>query len=528
MTYELLTADEMKRADELVINSGVSSLALMEQAGLSVFEVIREKYPSAKNFLVLCGPGNNGGDGFVVARHLHSLGMTVEVMLFGAANKLSEDAAYMAHQWTHQCGKTINELTSTDLEKRLQEMQATPAVIVDALFGTGLARNIEGDIARSIDLINASEFYVVSVDVPSGMNATSGVILGSAVQADVTVTFFRRKIGHQLFPGRRLCWELEVKDIGIPDTTLREIKPNVFRNSPMLWLDHYPWPDLTTHKYKRGHAVVVSGPAHATGAARLGALSALRIGAGLVTVASPSEAVSIHAAHLTSVMIHPLSSQEDLGMFLQDKRRNLLLIGPGFGVGEDTKSYVKMCLKTEASVVLDADALTSFADTSDVLFESIKENSHRAVVLTPHEGEFQRLFQNKEKCSTDHSVELDKTKTQESKLDRARKAAEKSQAIIVLKGADTVIASPTGQAAINDNAPSWLATAGAGDVLAGMITGLMAQNMPAFEAACAAVWLHGAAAKKLGPGMIAEDMPTILPKVLIEDLDALSYCAIIS
>jgi NAD(P)H-hydrate epimerase len=356
-------------------------------------------------------------------------------------------------------------------------------LIVDALFGAGLSRDFPAELAHKI---NGAGVPVVAVDVPSGLDGATGRPRGAAVKAEVTVTFFRTKPGHVLMPGRALCGETVVADIGIPDSVLDAIGPQTFANVRPTLPDHSP----AAHKYTRGHAVVVSGDRLHTGAARLAAEAALRIGAGLVTVAGNEAALAVHAAHLTAIMLSNL----DLGELLADRRKNAVCVGPAAGVGPATRNAVLAALASGAACVLDADALTSFADRPEDLFRSIAAGPGRAVVLTPHEGEFSRLFKDMPKDSA-------------SKYERARKAARKAGAIVVLKGPDTVIAAPTGRAVVNTNAPPWLATAGSGDVLAGMITALLAQGMRGFEAACAAVWLHGEAARRHGAGgLTAENL----------------------
>ena len=508
-THELLTAAEMARADALAAQHGVPGLALMENAGRAVADAAAElaARPGAA-IAVVCGPGNNGGDGFVAARLLREKGYRVRVGLLGARDALEGDAADMATRW----GAAIEPLSPATL--------ADAEVVVDALFGAGLSRPLEGMAADVVAAINTCAKPVVAVDVPSGLDGTTGASGGPVVQATRTVTFFRLKPGHLLLPGRTHCGEVRLADIGIPVSVLDEIRPATFANRPSLWQASYPWPRLDAHKYTRGHAVVVSGPAESTGAGRLGARGALRIGAGLVTVVGPATATAVNATHLTAIMLKAVGSDTALTEFLSDVRRNAVLIGPGAGVGAATAATVLTALASPAAAVLDADALTSFAPgesnepvravgfgfvvrgsepgpNADGLFGAIKARKG-PVVLTPHEGEFKRLFGD----------------LPGSKLDRTRRAAEQSGAVVILKGPDTVIAAPDGRAAINDNAPPWLATAGAGDVLAGFVAGLLAQHMPAFEAACAAVWLHGACATQFGPGLIAEDLPDTLPRVL--------------
>jgi len=475
MTHELLTNAEMSRADAFAVAHGVPSLTLMENAGRAAADAIAVRFkPCAVT--VLCGPGNNGGDGFVVARMLDEFGFIVRVA-HDAEPK--GDAAAMSDQWKG---------TRVALEP---EALDGAKLVVDGLFGAGLSRPLEGAAAQVVEALN--DLPVVAIDIPSGISGDTGQPLGGVyVKAALTVTFFRKKPGHLLLPGRALCGETVVADIGIPaeaaNTQLRE-------NAPALW--NFPWPQLEGHKYSRGHCVVVSGPAHATGAARLAARAALRVGAGLVSVASPPDAVAVNAANLTAIMIKVFDGAARLGALLSDKRLNAVALGPGLGVGKDTRELVTTVLKSGAGVVLDADAITSFQDEPQTLFSLLDDRC----VLTPHEGEFERLFPGL----------LDRSA---SKLEAARAAAAQALAVVVLKGADTVIAAPSGKAVINANAPPFLATAGAGDVLAGLIAGLLAQGMPAFDAACAGTWLHGEAARLFGPGLIAEDLPEMLPRVL--------------
>jgi ADP-dependent NAD(P)H-hydrate dehydratase / NAD(P)H-hydrate epimerase len=506
--HELLTGDEMARADRLAVERGVASLTLMENAGRAVAQAAADRVRVDETILVVCGPGNNGGDGFVAARVLRQRGFRVRLALLGLRDRLKGDAAEMAARW----GEAIEPLTPATVEGA--------DAIIDALFGAGLARPLEGMAGDVVAAINAARRLVVAVDVPSGLDGDTGGSGGPVVEAHVTVTFMRLKPGHLLLPGRRLCGEVRLADIGIPEDVLDSVKPRAFANCPSLWFAQFPRPRMDGHKYDRGHAVVVSGPAESTGAARLGARAALRAGAGLVTLVGSAAATAVNATHLTAVMLKALGDDSALADFLADRRRNAALLGPGAGVGAPTAASVLTLLAAPAAVVLDADALTSFADdageavraaglgfvlrgaevrpTADRLFAAIKART-APVVLTPHQGEFKRLFGDAGGGG---------------KLDRARAAAQASGAVVILKGADTVIAAPDGHAAINDNAPPWLATAGAGDVLAGIVLGLLAQRTPALLAACAGVWLHGECAKLVGPGLIAEDLPEALPRVL--------------
>jgi NAD(P)H-hydrate epimerase len=506
-SLELLTTEEMGRADRLAVAAGTAGLALMEAAGRAVAEAAADLGGAHADVAIACGPGNNGGDGFVAARLLRERGHAVRVGLIGSSDRLRGDAAAMAERW--QGG--IEALSAATI--------AGADVIIDAMFGAGLARPLDGVAAEVVDAVNRAGKTVVAVDVPSGLDGTTGQPTGPVIQATCTVTFFRSKPGQLLLPGRLLCGELRVADIGIPAGVLREIAPRTWVNRPALWIARYPHPGVNAHKYTRGHAIVVSGPAESTGAARLGARAALRIGAGLVTLVGSAAATAINATHATAVMVRAVASDAALAEVLADERRNAVLIGPGAGVGGAMAATVITILTSAAAVVLDADALTSFAPdaaeapvkaaglgfvvraepgpTAEALFGAIKGRK-APVVLTPHEGEFKRLF----------------GEQPGSKLDRTRQAAATSGAVVIQKGADTVIAAPDGRAAINDNAPPWLATAGSGDVLAGLVTGLLAQRMPAFEAACAAVWLHGECAATFGVGLIAEDLAEVLPEVL--------------
>ncbi len=484
---ELLTTAEMAEADRLAIADGLASITLMENAGRAVANATSAA-SHYRRVVVVAGPGNNGGDGFVAARHLAERGFSVRVSFAGDRKRLKGDAALAVDRWSGP----VEEATPASL--------SDCDIVIDALFGAGLDREVEGLPRAMIAAMNAAGVPVIAVDLPSGVNGTTGAVMGVAVNATQTVTFFRRKIGHLALPGRLHCGQIVVVDIGIPARVLQAIKPRCFANRPELWSQLFPRPAPSGHKYSRGHAVVVSGGLATTGAARLAARGALRAGAGLVTIASPREALSINAASSLAVMVRPVDGAAELAEFLADKRRNAVVLGPGGGVGQAQREQVDAALGSEAAVVLDADALTSFL--SGGLSEMIAKRANWNVVLTPHAGEFSRLF----RAIADNPFV-------KSKLEKTRLAACTGSAIVVFKGADTVVASPDGRALIADNAPPYLATAGSGDVLAGMIGGLLAQGMPAFEAASAAVWLHGAAASEFGPGLIAEDLPEALPAV---------------
>jgi len=485
---ELLTPDEMAECDRLAIAGGTPGIALMEKAGRAVADAVA-RHPLGTRVVVVAGPGNNGGDGFVAARVLAERGYPVRMLLFGDVAALRGDAAEAAGRW----GRPIERATAGAIRDT--------GVIVDALFGAGLNRAVEGEACAIIAAMNANGVPIVAVDLPSGVNGASGAVMGAAVNARESITFFRRKPGHVLLPGRAHAGTVRTADIGIPDSMLEHVRPKTFANSPTLWGSAFPIPRLEGHKYSRGHAVVVSGGLSFTGAARLAARGALRAGAGLVTLASPREALLANAAASLAVMVRAVDGADELRALLADSRLNAVALGPGLGVGADTRALVIAALEGERAVVLDADALTSFAESPASLFAAISSRG-RPVVLTPHQGEFSRLFK-------DISESFD----QSSRLALAQAAAKASGAIVLLKGPDTVIATPDGRAAINENAPPWLATAGAGDVLAGMIAGLLAQHMPAFEAACAGAWLHGEAGNTVGPGLVSEDLPEVLTAI---------------
>ena len=475
----LLTPQQMSEADRLTIAGSVPGVELMENAGRAVADAVSRHW-APRPVAVLCGPGNNGGDGFVAARRLAERGWPTRVALLGSVAALRGDAALAAGRWQG----AVEPLELAAL--------GDAALVVDGIFGAGLARPVEGVARAVIEAINERQLLVVAIDVPSGVDGASGEVRGIAPRAALTVTFFRKKPGHLLLPGRSYCGDIVLGQIGISDGVLDRVAPDTAANEPEWWLSMFPWPSLESHKYTRGHAVVAGG-AVMTGAARLAARAAARLGAGLVTVAAPEAAFPIYAAALTGIIVHPIADLEDFRAFLADPRRNAALIGPGAGIGSETRDKTLTILAAGKRAVLDADALTSFAESPGVLLSAI----HSPCVMTPHEGEFSRIFD-----------------TASSKLERARCAARRSGAVILLKGADTVIASPDGRATINANAPPQLATAGSGDVLAGMVLGLLAQGMEPFAAAAAAVWIHGAAASRFGPGLISEDLLELTPTVL--------------
>lgn len=475
MSAEIISVAQMRAIDEASARAGIATRTLMENAGRAVAEAVAQRL-SPRPTAVLCGPGNNGGDGWVAARALKEKGWPVWVETLAPPVALTGDAADAASAWSGEV-RRIGPATEA-------------ALYVDALFGAGLTRALEGEAARLAQTLPRKR--VVAVDVPSGVCGDTGKPLGGvSFAAALTVTFVRKKPAHVLMPGRTLCGDVLVADIGAPESVVEAQVISLWENTPALWLPHWRWPGAEAHKHARGHAFIASGPATRTGAARLAACGALRIGAGLVTVLAPRDAVAEHAAQLNAIML-----SEAKGDALADAARigGSLVIGPAFGTEPDHRDALMAVLAAapRCPLVLDADALTLLAPLDRAL--GVRD------VLTPHVGEFRRLFPALLEGSP-------------SRIEAVRAAAARAGCVLLLKGPDTVIAAPDGRAAINTTGTPFLATAGSGDVLAGFIGGLLAQGMENFEAAAAAVWLHGKAGEA-GPGLIAEDLPGLLPPLL--------------
>ena len=478
MNSAVLRVEQMAEADRLAIMRGTPGTLLMQNAGEAVADEIKRRY-TPRPVSVLCGPGNNGGDGFVAAAALAQSGWPVRVALLGDAEALRGDALFYARRWRG----AIEALTPAVIDNA--------ELVIDALFGSGLNRRLDPNVRDVLGYASRRALPLVAVDIPSGIMGDSGENTGAA-PAVCTVTFMRKKPGHLLLPGRDACGDVVVADIGITQDVLDSLAVDTWENTPALWRAKLPQWQANSNKYSRGHALLYGGYPM-TGAARMAARAAARSGAGLTTIAVPEQAFAIYAAALTSIMAQPLAQNEDFARLLADARYTAFSIGPGAGVSDATRLRALDMLKTGKPVVIDADAISVFASRPDELFQGIRGDC----VITPHEGEFKRIF----------DVSGDK-------LARAREAARRSGAVVVLKGSDTVIAAPDGRAIINSNAPATLATAGSGDVLGGFILGFLAQTMDAFPAAAAAVWLHGAAAAGFGAGLLAEDLPDLLPAVL--------------
>lgn len=480
-THALLLAVQSAELDRATIVRGTPGFTLMQRAGAAVVACVQEKYASSP-CLILCGPGNNGGDGLVIAELLRRQGYLVQTAMLTPPEKLPGDAAL------------ARDFYQGEILSWSPSLLNGAALVIDALFGVGLDRPLDTDFIAVIEAVNNSALPVIAVDLPSGIHADTGQILGAAMRATATVTFTRKKPGLLLLPGRDYAGEVTVAGIGMDADALAGLPLLLAENHPDLWRDQLPEFRAGQHKYHHGHALILGG-AIMTGAARLAARAAQRIGTGLVTIAAPPEAQAIYATNLDSVLVQLLTGGDDWRKAAEDPKKTAILLGPGAGVGAATCDKVRAALLTKKPCVLDADALTSFAEHPGQLFDLL----HTQCVLTPHMGEFERLFdKNADKPAC------------------ARHAAQTAQAVVLLKGADTIVAAPDGRTVINVNAPPWLATAGSGDVLAGIITGLMAQKIEPFTAACIGAWLHGEAARNFSPGMIAEDLIAALPGVLAQ------------
>lgn len=477
-TEVLLTCAEMGRADRFAVDHGVPGTTLMANAGAAVATAIRRRYRPCP-VLVLAGPGNNGGDGWSVARDLADHGWDVRVAALGDPARLRGDAAWARRLW------------SGPVEPARPEALDGAALVVDALFGAGLARDLDGAAAATVSALAArvagGTAVSVAVDVPSGVDGDTGLVRGVAAPADLTVTFFRRKPGHLLMPGRALCGTVRVADIGIPVAALQTIDPWTAADGPALWQAARTRRRASDHKYRRGHVVVVAGPM--SGAARLALGAARRSGVGLATAAVPPGTTALFAGDAPGAIVREIEGADGLAQLLADARYSAVVVGPGLGGGEAPRRLATAALLAGRALLLDADGLNAFAGAADDLASLIAAPT----VLTPHEGEFRRLFPDLDLAA-------------HGKLAAARAAAASVGAVVLLKGPDTVVAAPDGRAAIAGNAPPTLATAGSGDVLAGLIGGLLARGVPAFEAAAAGAWIHGEAGRAAGASVLAEDL----------------------
>jgi hydroxyethylthiazole kinase-like uncharacterized protein yjeF len=476
---QILTVAQAGAADRAAVASGTPLSVLMQRAGEAVAAEVMARW-TQRPVLVLCGPGDNGGDGFVAAARLAFAGWPVRVAALAEVGRLKGAAAEAAGRWRGPV-EPLSPAAIADAE-----------VVIDALFGAGLSRPLAPEVAQTLRACQARRARLVAVDLPSGLHGDTGAPLDFAPEAALTVTFHRKKPAHVLEPGRELCGEVAVADIGLADPPtdwpLNE-------NGPALWRAHFPWPKTAAHESERGRMAVVSGDAWSTGAARMAARAGLRIGAGLVTVLSPPDACAVNAAHLEAAMLKPFADRAEL--LRAADGCDVAVIGPGVGIAPETRLNFLALAAALPALVVDADIFSVFRETPDDLFKVLKPRD----VMTPHAGEFERIFPGLLKSSPE-------------KIAAARAAAKRAGAVVLLKGADTVVAAPDGRAVVNTNAAPWLATAGAGDTLAGFIAGLIAQGMDSFAAACAGAWIHGEIGRDFGPGLIAEDLPEGAPAVL--------------
>jgi hydroxyethylthiazole kinase-like uncharacterized protein yjeF len=478
MSTAILTCEQVCAAERLAVERGISLWALMQKAGQACADVLHAEFPD-RRAIVLAGPGNNGGDAFVAAQRLRDLGRNVWVFDMAPAGERTDEGQ-----------QALNALTGP--RQPLEDMRIEAGdVVLDGLFGAGLSRPLQGEAAFAVEQVNASGARVVAIDVPSGVVGDTGVVAGPAVRADVTVTFCCKKPAHVLQPAMDLCGEVIAAEIGFSDFVETAGGGVLHQNGPGLWLGRYPWPEASGHKHKRGRLGVVTGPISSTGAARLAGQAGLRVGAGTTRLLCPPSALMVVASSVTAQLVSSFADVHALLALTEDMQA--VVIGPAAGVTEATRANVEALAKADRTLVLDADAITVFAGDVETLGGLLEAPA----VMTPHTGEFDRLFPGLREQSA-------------SKIEATRAAAKRVGAVVVLKGSDTVIAAPDGRAVVNTHATPFLATAGSGDVLAGIIGGLLAQGMGVFDAACAGVWMHGDAGLRTGPGMIADDLDAAL------------------
>ena len=502
MINTLFKSKSSYELDKLCVSRGLNFSKLMENASTSAFSIIDEKVISnLKNFnqkiLILCGPGNNGGDGILIANLLKNKGYKVDI----SSPVTSINKIYKLQQKLF--GSVIIDFLKFK-DVRLNKY----SLIIDSIYGVGLNRNFTNKTIKIIKEINRSKACKVSIDIASGINADTGELMPVSIEADHTVTFVAPKIGQYLLPGKINSGKVHVVSIGEKKSEILKVSKfsKIKFNIPDLWIKNFKWPLMNDHKYKRGHVLVRSGPRESTGASRLASISALRSGAGAVTLASDTNSLEVNASHLTAVMLKEINTADEFFNFANQKKINTLIIGPGNGVDKKTKNIVIRAIKEEFGLILDADGLTSFEKDSKQLFDLLKKRKKRGnVILTPHEGEFNRLF---------NFGNMDKIK-------KARKASDMTNSTILFKGNDTVISSPKKITLISKDSSSFLSTAGSGDILAGICGGLIAQGMKSHAAAAAASWLHNEIGFEAGPGLIAEDMSNFLSKVMSNKLKSI-------
>lgn len=490
--YAVLDNEQMRTADRLTIEDGVDGFDLMLTAGQAVANYAHEHYAGHK-IIILCGPGNNGGDGYVAAEFLRDLGAEIFVFSLQSTRKLKGDTKKAYKHFGGDVYKTaqlIKEFKNADAE------QAKGYLFIDAVFGTGFHGDLPKDLITISKIITRLKIPVLAVDVPSGVNGSTAQAAGHTLDADHTVTFFRKKKAHCLMPAMAKCGTICVHAIGIHDNLLDKHGFAAIENVQKLWIEKLPEIKKEDHKYNRGHIAMLGG-AEMTGAIRMAAQASMRAGAGMCTIHSLDSAAHDYKEDMPHLMFQKLSRFEDYVAQAKQDKKHILLLGPGFGRADDEmlKQLVLDCLALNKPAVLDADALSCFEDNPSALTDAL----HEKCVITPHEGEFKRLFPN---------IDGD------TKFDRTLNAAQMTSAVIVHKGADTIIAQNNNKPALHTHASSWLSTAGAGDVLAGIIAGLLGQHVAPYDAACMGAWMYGEASVRFGAGLTAPDIIDQIPSVL--------------
>jgi hydroxyethylthiazole kinase-like uncharacterized protein yjeF len=474
MTHAVLTCDEVRQCEARAVAAGVSLSELMTRAGRACAEALDRRYPKGR-VVVLAGPGNNGGDAFVAATRLVEFGRDVALRELAPGGARTAEGEAASKAWTGP-------------RSPLSDLQLRPGdIVLDGLFGAGLSRALAGEAARAAERVNAFTAPVVAIDIPSGLNGDTGAIAGPVIRAKLTVTFGAKKPAHVLQPAAELCGDVEIVEIGFGPFITDIGGGRLMENAPPLWADRLAWPTPSSHKHTRGRLAVVSGGLAHTGAARLAAQAGLRIGAGAVTLLTPPSALMVAASSVTAVMTSSFADADEL-VKLTDKA-SAVVIGPAAGVTEDTRRNVEALIEAGRRLMLDADALTVLSRNAT----SLSRIAGRDIVLTPHAGEFERVFPGVLAAAP-------------SRIEAVRTAAAQAGVVVLLKGFDTVIAAPDGRAVVNTHASPFLATAGSGDVLSGIVGGLMAQGLAPFDAACTGAWMHGDAGLRAGPGMTAEDL----------------------
>ena len=463
-------------------NSFKNSFNLMQKAGKLAAKNIDLLYTKRKT-LILCGIGGNGGDGFIIAQELSNKGWDIKVSIVGDQNKIKGDSLKALK---------ILKLKLFNFDKINLDKSK---LFIDAIYGIGLSRNINNKECAILNTIDKHPAPVIAIDIPSGIDCNTGKILGFAAYCDLTITFSTLKIGHILIPGSEKINKIKILDIGISKDVINKIKPDIKINSKNQWLKKIIWPKIDDHKYSRGYSLIIGGPRNMTGASRLAALSAQRAGSGIVALVSDKKAEEIYFNSLTSQLVKTYKNIKEYNSIINEYRVDSIVIGPGLDISNNSILKIKSALKTNKRIVLDAGALTCFKNKLEIFVKMI---SGKDVIITPHEGELKSILPN----------------LSGSLISKALKSAKILNTIVVLKGPTTVIASPNNKAFVNTAGAKWLATAGSGDVLAGIIGGLLSNKMEAFYAAAYGVWMHSEAGKYLGPGLIAEDIPKILPKII--------------